>query len=122
MVGSGTTMIETKLLGRKGVAFDIHQEVVVLAQEACAAEGKGKFDPKIEPGDACHLSAIKDDSVDFVATHPPYLNIVRYGASEVDGDLSAISSLIKFCDQVELAAQECFPCAKTGEILRYFDW
>ena len=115
MVGSGTTMIETKLLGRKGVAFDIHQEVVVLAQEACAAEGKGKFDPKIEPGDACHLSAIKDGSIDFIATHPPYLNIIRYGANEIDGDLSAISSLSRFCDQIELAAQECFRVLKPGK-------
>src|SRR3989344_3310165 len=36
MVGSGTTMIEAKLLGRKGVAYDIHSEVVTLAKEACS--------------------------------------------------------------------------------------
>ena len=77
MVGSGTTMIESKLLGRKGAAFDIHPEVVTLAQEACAAEENGKFDPKIERGDASHLSAIKDDSIDFIATHPPYMRVVQ---------------------------------------------
>lgn len=115
MVGSGTTMIEAKLLGRRGIAFDIHPEVVALAQEACAAEENGKFDPKIERGDVCHLNAIKDDSVDFIATHPPYLNIIRYGASEVDGDLSAISSLSKFCDQIELVAQECLRVLKPGK-------
>lgn len=115
MVGSGTMMIEAKLLGRKGLAFDIHPEVITLAQEACAAEKEGKFDPKIECGDARHLETVKDDSVDFIATHPPYLNIIRYGVSEVDGDLSALSSLNKFCDQIELVAQECFRVLKPGK-------
>lgn len=115
MVGSGTTMIEAKLLERKGVAFDIHPEVVALAQEACVAEENGKFNPKIERGDARHLSAIKDDSVDFIATHPPYLNIIRYGEKNVEGDLSAISNLNKFCDQIELVAQECFRVLKPGK-------
>ena len=115
MTGSGTTMIEAKLLGRKGVAFDIHPEVVKLAQEACSAEKDGKFDPKIERGDARHLSTIKDDSVDLIATHPPYLNIIRYGEQEVEGDLSAISSLTKFCDQIEKVAQECFRVLKPGK-------
>ena len=115
MVGSGTTMIEAKLLGRKGLAFDIHQEVVTLAQEACIGEENGMFEPKIERGDARHFSAMNDSSIDFIATHPPYLNIIRYGASEVDGDLSAISSLTKFCDQIELVAQECFRVLKPGK-------
>ncbi|HCI44158.1 MAG TPA: site-specific DNA-methyltransferase [Candidatus Omnitrophica bacterium] len=115
MIGSGTTMIEAKLLGRKGLAFDIHPEVVALAQEACVAAEKGKFDPKIERGDARDLSAVEDDSVDFIATHPPYLNIIRYGAGEIEGDLSAISSLSKFCDQIELVARECFRVLKPGK-------
>ncbi len=115
MVGSGTTMIEAKLLGRKGIAFDIHPEVVALAQEACAPEESGKFNPKIEIGDARHLSAIKNDSVDFIATHPPYLNIIRYGEKNVEGDLSAISSLSKFCDEIEKMAQECLRVLKPGK-------
>ncbi len=115
MVGSGTTMIEAKLLGRKGVAFDIHPEVVRLAQEACSGEKEGKFDPKIERGDARHLEAVKDNSVDLIATHPPYLNIIRYGGKDVEGDLSAISSLGKFCDEIEKVAQEYFRVLKPGK-------
>src|SRR3989338_670407 len=53
MVGSGTTMIEAKLLKRKGIAFDIHPEVVKLAKENCAfASGNGALTPQIEQGDA----------------------------------------------------------------------
>ena len=116
MVGSGTTMIEAKLLGRKGIGFDIHPEVVELSRKACDfSTDNGEFQPKIELGNARDLKKIKDDSVDLIATHPPYLNIVRYGEKEVDGDLSAISNLTKFCDQIEAVAQECFRVLKPGK-------
>lgn len=97
------------------MAFDIHPEVVALAQESCTAEKEGKFDPKIERGDARHLEAIKDNFVDLIITHPPYLNIIRYGEKDVEGDLSAISSLNKFCDEIEKVAQECFRVLKPGK-------
>ena len=51
----------------------------------------------------------------MAATHPPYLNIIRYGEKEVEGDLSAISSLTKFCDQIETVAKECWRVLKPGK-------
>ncbi|MDD5085990.1 MAG: DNA methyltransferase, partial [Candidatus Omnitrophica bacterium] len=54
------------------------------------------------------------DLVDFVATHPPYLNIIKYGTKSIDGDLSAISSLQKFCDEIEKVARECYRVLKPG--------
>ena len=116
MVGSGTTMIETKLLGRKGIGFDIHPEVVNLAQKACDfSTENGAFQPKVELGDARQLKNLKDNSIDLIATHPPYLNIIRYGEKEIEGDLSAISNLNKFCDQIESVAQECYRVLKPGK-------
>lgn len=48
MVGSGTTMIEAKLLGRKGIGLDIHPEVVEIAQKACDfLTANGAFQPKL---------------------------------------------------------------------------
>lgn len=47
MAGSGTTMIEAKLLGRKGLGFDIHPEVVDLAREGCNfSTENGAIQPK----------------------------------------------------------------------------
>ena len=116
MVGSGTTMIEAKLLGRKGIAFDIHPEVVALAKEACSFKSEnGTYEPKITQGDARQLKDLKDNSVDVIATHPPYLNIIRYGNKEIEGDLSTVSSLDKFCGQIELVAKECFRILKPGK-------
>lgn len=116
MVGSGTTMIEAKLLKRKGIAFDIHPEVVVLAKDGCKFENEnGKYEPKISQGDARDLKDIKDNTIDLIATHPPYLNIISYGSKAVDGDLSTLSNLEKFCDQIQRIAQECLRVLKPGK-------
>ena len=116
MVGSGTTMIEAKSLGRKGIAFDIHPEVVKLAKEGCKFElDKECVEPEIKLGDARKMSLITDESVDLIATHPPYLNIIKYGEKDMEGDISAISNLIKFCDEIEKIARECCRVLKPGK-------
>ena len=116
MVGSGTTMVEAKLLGRKGMGLDIHPEAVSLAKKACDFKGNnGAIEPEIEQGKAQDLKQIKDNSMDLIATHPPYLNIIRYGNKNFEGDLSALSSVSKFCDQIEGVAKECLRVLKPGK-------
>ena len=114
-VGSGTTMIEAKSLGRRGMGFDIHLEVVKLAQESCRFNCEKCFEPVIKQDDARNMKSIDDESVDLIATHPPYLNIIKYGAKLIEGDLSAISNLQKFCDEIEKVAQECCRVLKPGK-------
>jgi len=114
MVGSGTTMIEAKSLGRHGIGFDIHPEVVKIAQALCKFSCEKCIEPVIKQGDARNISSIQDESVDLIATHPPYLNIIKYGTNSVEGDLSAISSLNKFCDEIEKVARECYRVLKPG--------
>ena len=105
MVGGGTTMIEAKLLGRKGTGFDIHPEVVALAKKACCFDSENDAsEPEIKTGDARNLRTVEDESVDLITTHPPYLSIVKYGEKEVEGDLSRISGLQKFCDEIKIQA------------------
>lgn len=70
MVGSGTTMIEAKSLGRRGLGFDIHAEVVKLAQESCNFSCDKCHEPIIKQGDARNLGSIEDESIDLIATHP----------------------------------------------------
>jgi len=115
MVGSGTTMIEAKSLGRRGIGFDIHTEVVKIAQASCKFNCEKCVEPVIKQGDARGLSSIQDESIDLIATHPPYLNIIKYGNKHVDGDLSNISSVHKFCDEIENIANACFRVLKPGK-------
>jgi DNA modification methylase len=63
--------------------------------------------------DARDLGFIGDGSIDLVLTHPPYLNIIRYGEG-IAGDLSAISSVKKFCGEMALAAAELYRVLKPG--------
>ncbi|MFA6216999.1 MAG: DNA methyltransferase [Candidatus Omnitrophota bacterium] len=115
MVGSGTTMIEAKSLGRRGMGFDIHPEVVKIALESCKFECENCHEPIIKQGDARLLKSVENDSIDLIATHPPYLNIIKYGAKSIEGDLSAISNLQKFCDEIEKVARECYRVLKPGK-------
>jgi DNA modification methylase len=109
-------MIEAKLLDRKGIGFDIHPEVVALAKKACNFDSENDApDPEIKTGDARDLKTIEDESIDFIATHPPYLNIIKYGEKEVEGDLSQISSLQKFCDEIEQVGKVCYRILKPNK-------
>jgi DNA modification methylase len=69
---------------------------------------------KIVCADARDLSFIGNDSIDMILTHPPYLNIVRY-SDGIAGDLSAISSVRKFCEQMRIVAGELLRVLKAGK-------
>ena len=116
MVGGGTTMIETKILKRRGIGFDIHSEVVNLARHACDFQNQnGIYEPQINIGDARYLKNVSDGSIDLIAAHPPYMNIVHYGERDVEGDLSRISNLPEFCNQINLVAQTFQRVLKPGK-------
>jgi DNA modification methylase len=98
MAGGGTTLIEARLLGRKFIGADINLTAVKLCEKAidfsCEKPGKGK----IVCADARDLSFI-----------------IKYGNKYVEGDLSAISNLNKFCDEIEKVAHEFYRVLKPGK-------
>ena len=115
MCGCGTTLIECKLTGRNALGFDINPKMVEMAK------GSLKFDPddtvnkaeiKVKIGDARNLKNIKDESIDLVATHPPYVGIIKYSEGKIEGDLSNIHSMDKFCDEMKKVAEECYRVLK----------
>src|SRR5690625_3829646 len=77
-VGSGTTMIETFLLGRKGIGVDINKNSLKIAKRNIlnSRYGKGNI-PRLHLGDARRLNFIKDGSIDLICTHPPYGDIIK---------------------------------------------
>lgn len=111
MVGSGTTLIETKILNRRGIGYDINQEAVEIAKKNLDFEGDYKYEPIIKTGDVRNLSEIGDESIDLIITHPPYLNIIKY-SNGIDGDLSNISGVRKFCDELEKGVIELYRVLK----------
>jgi len=112
MVGSGTTLIEAKLLARNALGMDINPEAVKLAEEALKFKHQPSSKQTVKVGDAHDLSFLKDSSFDLVLTHPPYMNIIKYSDGKIAEDLSNIGSLPKFCDEIEKIAKELFRVLK----------
>jgi tRNA G10 N-methylase Trm11 len=111
MVGGGTTLIECKLLNRRGIGFDINPNAVELTKKNLNFKGF-QTPQKIAVGDVRNLKDISDNSIDLILTHPPYLDIIKYSAREIKEDLSNISCPKKFCDEFELAIREFYRTLK----------
>ena len=137
MMGSGTTLIEAKLLGRNSIGVDINYNAVILTLhrlyyleealknlyestdakiEGVDVEDTKKVWYKVYLGDARKLDLIGDESIDLVATHPPYFNIIKYGGEDrVDGDLSKTRSLEEYLRWMKEIAREIYRVLRPGK-------
>jgi len=115
MVGGGTTAIECKLLNRNLLALDINPEAIKLTHKLL--EFESEFNPKIkvELNDSRKLDMLKDDTIDFILTHPPYVDIIKYSNKKIKEDLSNIHSIDAFCDEIEKVAIEFYRVLKQGK-------
>ncbi len=121
MVGSGTTLVECKLLGRNGIGVDINYEALMLTFDRLNFEPQNLYETlplteiRLYHGDARNLDLIPDESVDLIATHPPYANIISYSKGNIiDGDLSMLRSLDDYLDAMTEVAMECYRVLKSG--------
>jgi DNA modification methylase len=118
MCGSGTTLVECKLLGRNSIGVDINRDATMVTLDRLNF-GFRPVDPdypshlsiKTYVGDARHLDAVSDESVDLIATHPPYAYIIPY-AERVEGDLSALRKLGDYLQAMRKVADECYRVLK----------
>lgn len=116
MAGSGTTLIEAKLLCRNAIGVDISLEAIMLTRDrlnfhynpldGCNAEIKTYV------GDARRLDLIEDNSVDLVALHPPYVDTIRY--SENPLDISTIHDIDRYVEAMREVALEVHRVLKPG--------
>jgi DNA modification methylase len=113
MMGSGTTLIECKLLNRNARGFDINPAHVELTRQRLDFDGS-KAVISAEEGDARKLDKLKDETVDLILTHPPYADVIEYSNGAIDGDLSNIYEIGKFCDEMETVAREFYRVLKPG--------
>lgn len=113
MIGSGTTLIESRLLNRNAIGFDINQNAVDITSERISFEFNGNTKQFVKLGNAQNLP-IKDDSIDLIITHPPYANIVKYSDGINPDDLSSLSSIPKFLGALEIVIKELYRVLKPG--------
>mgnify|MGYP001037776179 CR=1 FL=1 len=115
MMGSGTTLIEAKLLKRRAIGIDINPSSVELTKRNLSFNCHNSYEPEVFIGDARDLSFIEDETIDFVLLHPPYLNIIKYSEGTIDGDLSNISNVETFCIELQKVITELFRVLKPGK-------
>jgi len=103
--GGGTTLVEAKLLKRNILGVDINPAAIERCREKTTFDFQNGGQVYIKQGDARRLNFIPDKSIDFICTHPPYANIIRY-SDGIKGDLSNYG--VKwFLAQMKLVANEC---------------
>ncbi|MBN1538480.1 MAG: hypothetical protein JW908_17220 [Anaerolineales bacterium] len=112
MVGSGTTLIEAKLLHRDADGIDINPDAVKICNKLLDFKYDTNSKQKAFEGDARNLYQYQDNSVDLIITHPPYANIVQYSKNQIIGDLSNLSSIPKFFDELFIISKELFRVLK----------
>ena len=105
-VGSGTTIIESLLLNRKAIGIDINDKAINITKSRIK-NIDGKY--KLIRGDATKLT-LQDKSVDFICTHPPYMDIIKY-SNGIKGDISLLSGE-EFYNSIKLVAKESFRVLK----------
>ncbi|PZM86576.1 site-specific DNA-methyltransferase [Candidatus Gracilibacteria bacterium] len=116
MIGGGTTAIEAKILGRNLLCYDVNPSAIEITKSAIDFECENAGNIEILLHNSTEENKnLKDESVDFVLMHPPYANIIQYSDGKIEGDLSNISHLEKFCDEIEKVAKESLRVLKKGK-------
>ncbi|MEM4973472.1 MAG: DNA methyltransferase [Candidatus Hadarchaeales archaeon] len=111
-VGSGTTLIECKLLGRRGIGVDINPKAIELCRRNLDFDVDDALPQEVRLGDARNLDFLHNESVDLIIAHPPYADAIEY-SDDIEGDLSRIHQLDKFLFEIEKVARELWRVLKT---------
>jgi len=113
-MGSGTTLVEAKLLNRNAVGVDINPQSVSISETNLKFQCETKSKIFAENGDATNLHFIKDGHIDFICTHPPYANIIKYSKG-ITGDISLLC-VDNFLEEMNKVAAESYRVLKKGKI------
>jgi DNA modification methylase len=112
MVGGGTSAIEAKILNRHITCSDVNQEAITRTEKSIDFESNNNSRQRIVKKDARNLSFIKDCEVDFILTHPPYADIIKYSEGKIKNDLSNIHDIDNFVSEMAKVAHELYRVLK----------
>jgi DNA modification methylase len=112
MIGGGTTAIEAKILNRHITCVDVNEEALERTRKSLKFEVDNNAKQRIIKCDARNMTFIKDEEIDFVLTHPPYADIIKYSEGKIAEDLSNIHDIEKFCNEMEKVAIELYRVLK----------
>lgn len=118
-LGSGTTLIECKRLGRNGVGIDLNKQVAKAAETRINKEkNPHKINAKIISGNSADfnfkpwMKKLKINSFQLIIMHPPYWDIIKFGENKAD--LSNAKSSDDFLRLFRQVAENAFPLLDKG--------
>ncbi|MBT8391718.1 MAG: RsmD family RNA methyltransferase [Ignavibacteria bacterium] len=118
-VGSGTTLIECKRLGRNGLGLELNKQVAEMAKSNVGKEKKGdRVKIKILNDDSstmnykAQLKKLGTKSVQFILMHPPYWDIIKFSSKK--NDLSNAQSLNEFVKMFVKVAEKTYSVLDKG--------
>ena len=103
-LGSGTTLVEAKLLNRNAVGVDINPQSISISEKNLQFQCETNSKIRIQQGDATSLDFIKDGRIDFICMHPPYASIIKY-SKDLMGDISLLAIDEFFCEMEKVASE-----------------
>ncbi len=115
-LGSGTTLIECKRLGRNGIGIELQPKIVELAKKNIKKENNlyyKNIKAKIICGDSTKIDYRKElekigiKSVQFLIMHPPYWDIIKF--SEHKNDLSNAKTIDGFLNLFGKVVDKTYP-------------
>lgn len=115
MIGGGTTAIEAKILNRHIICSDVNDVAIECTKESLDFPVENKSWQKVLKQDARELKNVEDASIDFILTHPPYADIIKYSDGKIEEDISGIHDIDEFADEMEKVAKELYRVLKKGQ-------
>jgi DNA modification methylase len=113
-MGSGTTLVEAKLLNRNAIGVDINPQSVSISETNLKFQYDTSSQIYTKQGDATELTFMKDSKIDFICTHPPYSNIIKY-SKDITGDVSLLT-IEPFIEKMRKVAAESYRVLKKGKM------
>ncbi len=121
-VGSGTTLIECRRLGRHGIGIELNADVAQKARELIEREmNKYNVISEIVIGDSrtINIKEITDKykikQFQLIIMHPPYHDIIKFSKDE--RDLSNAKDLREFLKMFEEVVENITPFLERGRFL-----
>lgn len=112
--GGGTTLVEAKLLNRNIIGVDVNDIAINRCREKIDFEHDGANGKVyLYKGDARKLDFIPNEKIDFICTHPPYADIIKY-SDDLDNDLSRCN-VKDFLAEMEKVAAESYRVLKSNK-------
>lgn len=111
--GGGTTLVEAKLLNRNIIGVDVNPKAIERCRVKTNFEYINSGQVHIYMGDARNLDFVSDVSIDFICTHPPYANIIKY-SEDIEEDLSHYK-VPQFLEEMKSVAVESYRVLKKGK-------